>query len=139
MQTEQTPRKQPYEFPEEANPIFQGISTYMLGVSIFLFLLGGIEGILEILASWDQQKWLFVLFWMVELLTYIIIGCFTIKTSQSFKKIVRDKNDSRNLKSALRHLRKLYQIERWVIQLNIIFLVLIPVGHWVMHLIERSR
>ncbi|HAG82981.1 MAG TPA: hypothetical protein DCL61_17930 [Cyanobacteria bacterium UBA12227] len=138
MQTEQTLRKQPYEFPESANPIFQGISAYMFWVSIFLFLLGGLESIGAIMISLNQQKWFFVLFWIVELLTYIIIGYFTIRTSNSFKKIVRDQNDSRNLKSALRHLRKLYQIERWCIQLNIVFLVLIPVVNLAIHWIERS-
>lgn len=139
MQTEQTPRTQPYEFDESANPIFQSISTYMFRVSIFLFLFGGLEGIQEIMNSWKQQKWAFVLFWIIELLTYFIIGYFTIITSQSFKKIVRDKNDSRNLKSALRQMRKLYQIERWVIQLNIVFLVLMPVAHWIIYLMGRNR
>ncbi|HBL13954.1 MAG TPA: hypothetical protein DD379_21680 [Cyanobacteria bacterium UBA11162] len=108
----------------------------MFWVSIFLFFLGGLESIGAIMISLNQQKWFFVLFWIVELLTYIIIGYFTIKTSNSFKKIVRDQNDSRNLKSALRYLRKLYQIERWCIQLNIVFLVLIPVVNLAIHWIE---
>lgn len=107
-----------YEFNESQNQLILDLSKKMTFVSYFAIaagVLGIISGLITI-AQGDLSP-------IIQGVITLFIGIWTINAAKAFKAIVETQgNDIENLMGALGELRKLYNLQFWLLLIGLIFI-----------------
>jgi hypothetical protein len=106
-----------YEFTSAQNQLIGALASRMKFVAIFFIVLGGIAAIAGLFSMPQGIVTIFMAAF------YILIGIWTIKAANSFKKIVDTaESDISYLMNALSELKKLYTLQYVLVIIAIIFL-----------------
>jgi len=106
-----------YEFTSAQNQLISTLAKRMKFVAIFLIVLGGIVAATGL---FTLSRGGIIYIFMAAL--YIIIGIWTIRAADSFKKIVEtEASDISYLMNALNELKKLYTLQYVLMIIAIIF------------------
>ncbi len=125
-----------YEFNEHQNEIIHDMSKKMRRVSWALRLIAIPVSILYILQQLPdfQEQGLYISFDVIQIIVYIVISRWIAKMASSFKLIVQtESNDLENLMMALGEMRKLYRLQRGILEITLAFLVIRPVLELILH------
>ncbi len=125
---EQVSQKQPhtaqgYEFGHAQNETFRNLGSRMKVVGIIYMVTGGFLGLIGVISLFVMPAFgvLYMLFATVQLL----IGIWTNNAASSFRLIVDTKgSDISHLMSALESLRKLYNLQFWLLIVSLTLMVL---------------
>lgn len=111
---------QQYEFSSSQNELIKQLSDKMRFVAYFLIAVGALTAVGGLLAL-ARGGFGNIIAGVVN----IIIGVWTNKAASSFKMIVDTQgNDIENLMGALGELRKLYNLQYWLLIITLIFVVI---------------
>lgn len=111
---------QQYEFSSSQNELIKQLSDKMRFVAYFLIAVGALTAVGGLLAL-ARGGFGNIIAGVVN----IIIGVWTNKAASSFKMIVDTQgNDIENLMGALGELRKLYNLQYWLLIIALIFVVI---------------
>jgi len=111
---------QQYEFSSSQNELIKNLAEKMRFVSYFLIGVGvliAVSGAIALLRGGIAN--------IITGVVQIVIGVWTNKAAAAFKRIVdTEGNDIENLMGALGELRKLYNLQYWLLILTFIFAAL---------------
>jgi hypothetical protein len=111
---------QQYEFSSSQNELIKNLAEKMRFVSYFLIGVGvliAVGGAITLLRGGIAN--------IITGVVQIVIGVWTNKAAAAFKRIVdTEGNDIENLMGALGELRKLYNLQYWLLILTFIFAAL---------------
>ncbi len=107
-----------YEFNNSQNELILDLSKKMTFVSYFA-MIAGVLGIISGLITITQGD----LSPIIQGVISLLIGIWTINAAKAFKAIVHTQgNDIENLMGALGELRKLYNLQFWLLLIGLIFI-----------------
>lgn len=111
---------QQYEFSSSQNELIKNLAEKMRFVSYFLIGVGvliAVGGVITLLRGGIAN--------IISGVVQIIIGVWTNKAAAAFNRIVdTEGNDIENLMGALGELRKLYNLQYWLLILTLVFAAL---------------
>ncbi len=112
-----------YEFSPAQNETIRVLASRMKFVGIFYIVIAVLFGVCGLLALFFLPP-VGLVYCLVTVL-YLLIGIWTNNASSSFKMIVETKgSDITHLMSALESLRKLYNLQFWLLIVSIVVFVL---------------
>lgn len=113
-----------YEFSDSQNQLIRNLSDKMRFVGYFLIATGALlvlTGLFAFTRGVAENGFSAIIQGVIQ----IIIGVWTAKAAQAFKRIVDTTgSDIENLMGALGELRKLYTLQFWLILIALIFIAL---------------
>jgi hypothetical protein len=110
-----------YEFSPDQKGIISSLATSMTIVGVFSLIGGALLGLAGCLLSMGRGGAPL----MIEGVVGLIVGVFTLTAAGAFRRIVQTPGDEiHDLMSALRALRKLYQLQVFLLCLVLVFAIL---------------
>lgn len=123
QQVQQQPQAQSFEFGTAQNETTRVLASRMKFVGIFYMVIGGFLGLIGFIFLFFLPA--FGIFYMFFAAAELLIGIWTNNAASSFRLIVETiGSDINHLMSALESLRKLYNLQFWLLIISLILMVL---------------
>lgn len=131
-----------YEFTKSQNKLIRDISKTMHWVSrllwmeiawTFLFIWMEWDELTNLSSQADMfEKFFNIIVLVFQIVVFWLISRFTGKIAFFFQKIVNTKSkDVDNLTDALKQMRQLYQLQRWILMITLMILTIKPFIDWI--------
>ncbi|MBE9124670.1 MULTISPECIES: hypothetical protein [unclassified Coleofasciculus] len=118
-----------YEFNDQQNLLFQELANKMLWVSRFLLWL-----VIPLMITFafdpdENPQWFYKGFHIFNAVLYFFISRFTARAAKSFRRIIEtESNDIKHLMNAIEKIRKLYWIQRLLVEISVFLVGIVSVG-----------
>ena len=118
-----------YEFTAEQNELIADLARKMLGVGIFLYLIGALAGVGCLASVWSSRVDAAVVL-VFAAIFFLAIATWTVAAARSFRRIVATEgHDIPHTMAALAQLRRFYTLHFWLILAYLVLIVLAILGY----------
>ncbi len=118
-----------YEFDAEQNQLIADLARKMLGVGIFLFLIGALALIGAVASGFGSRLDAAVVL-VFAAAFFLAVASWTVAAAKSFRKIVETEgHDIPHTMAALAQLRRFYTLHFWLILAYLVLIVLAILGY----------
>ncbi len=118
-----------YEYTAEQNQLIADLARKMLGVGIFMCLIGALALIACAASAWGSRLDTAVVLAFAAVF-FLAIATWTVAASRSFRKIVATEgHDIPHTMAALAQLRRFYTLHFWLIIAYLVLIVLAILGY----------
>lgn len=118
-----------YEYTAEQNQLIADLARKMLGVGVFLALIGAVTLIAGLTSAWRARVDVAVILFLAAAFL-LIVATWTILAARSFRKIVdTEGHDIDHTMAALAQLRRFYTLHFWLIVVYLVLIVLAILGY----------
>lgn len=118
-----------YEFTAEQNRVIADLARKMLGVGIFMFLIGALALTGGLASAWGSRPDAAMVL-VLAAAFFLAVAVWTVAAARSFRRIVTTEgHDIPHTMAALAQLRRFYTLHFWLIVVYLVLIVLAILGY----------